>query len=494
MPLTKEQLEELKGHYYERQLTTLREKYSDEMTWTLWKRWEKPLLKPESITRDKNGKITGGEEIEEPLKEMGWYKDKEGSWFEVGVYIRTFHNLLSKRLKDIEHALEPEIEKIDKSLEGEKKREEYQAAWKRVADSIFVQTLKDLRDYGLDKYTKLSYVGIILYREIPIDLRGANCRGAHFDGADCIGARFDGANCQDAHFDGADSGNARFEGTTCFDASFIGANFWKARFKGADCKFAHFDGANCSKAHFDRSDCRQAHFDRANCINAQYNGANCRSTHFNDANCHEAHFDGAYCRYANYDGANCSGVHFDSSDCDSASFGTKERVLENGDIERNPCKLNGVTWNRKSSFIGVDTSNVDWSKNPEMKRFIEQQQFVHSMKEAYPKWKWLISIIDNLSDINKWWRWAVFFILAFANLFFWVDYFWKADLFYIKPEITAPALSYLYFSVVTFTTLGFGDVTAIHWFSMPFVMLEVILGYVFLGGLVTFLANWLGRR
>jgi uncharacterized protein YjbI with pentapeptide repeats len=165
----------------------------------------------------------------------------------------------------------------------------------------------------------------------------------------------------------------------------------------------------------------------------------------------------------------------------------KDRIIEKY------CILSDVDFDT-STFIEADISCVDWSKNPRMKRFIKQQQFVHSMKETHPKWRWIISIIDNLSEISKWWRWALLFVLGFSNLFYWTDFFSKTKLFEINPEITCPALSYLYFSVVTFTTLGFGDVTAIHPFSISFVMLEVILGYVFLGGLVTFLANWLGRR
>ena len=51
-----------------------------------------------------------------------------------------------------------------------------------------------------------------------------------------------------------------------------------------------------------------------------------------------------------------------------------------------------------------------------------------------------------------------------------------------------------YYSIVTYTTLGFGDVTPKHWFGELVVTLEVIFGYLTLGLLVSILANKVARR
>ena len=42
----------------------------------------------------------------------------------------------------------------------------------------------------------------------------------------------------------------------------------------------------------------------------------------------------------------------------------------------------------------------------------------------------------------------------------------------------------LYFSVVTFTTLGYGDFGPVSWLGKALVVIEVMLGYVMLGLLV----------
>ena len=69
------------------------------------------------------------------------------------------------------------------------------------------------------------------------------------------------------------------------------------------------------------------------------------------------------------------------------------------------------------------------------------------------------------------------------------------DQLHIDCHKTAPTwATMLYFSVVTFTTLGFGDVTPKTWLAELVVGLEVIAGYVMLGGLISIFANKLARR
>lgn len=51
-----------------------------------------------------------------------------------------------------------------------------------------------------------------------------------------------------------------------------------------------------------------------------------------------------------------------------------------------------------------------------------------------------------------------------------------------------------YFSIVTFTTLGFGDVTPVNLWGEIWLAIEVILGYIMLGGLISIFANKLARR
>jgi hypothetical protein len=63
---------------------------------------------------------------------------------------------------------------------------------------------------------------------------------------------------------------------------------------------------------------------------------------------------------------------------------------------------------------------------------------------------------------------------------------------YVNEEF--PLFSFIYYSIVTFTTLGFGDIVPRTGWLQFWVMLEVILGYIMLGGLISILANKLARR
>jgi hypothetical protein len=74
-------------------------------------------------------------------------------------------------------------------------------------------------------------------------------------------------------------------------------------------------------------------------------------------------------------------------------------------------------------------------------------------------------------------------------------YYWMGA-GHIKPDPPLPfsLVTMIYYSVVTFTTLGFGDVKPQTELAAVIVMLEVIIGYVMLGGLISILANKLARR
>ena len=89
-----------------------------------------------------------------------------------------------------------------------------------------------------------------------------------------------------------------------------------------------------------------------------------------------------------------------------------------------------------------------------------------------------------------WAAWSVFLAIGFAFIFF----------FYLGREALNIANlpwslhTMIYYSVVTFTTLGFGDVTPKTIEAAYWIMSEVILGYIMLGGLISILATKLARR
>ena len=84
---------------------------------------------------------------------------------------------------------------------------------------------------------------------------------------------------------------------------------------------------------------------------------------------------------------------------------------------------------------------------------------------------------------------ATFLILFFGSL-----YFVFPGLISFSAIHSKTWFSPYYFSIVTFTTLGFGDVTANGLLGEMVVSLQVILGYLTLGLLISILANKVARR
>lgn len=88
-----------------------------------------------------------------------------------------------------------------------------------------------------------------------------------------------------------------------------------------------------------------------------------------------------------------------------------------------------------------------------------------------------------------WAAWSVFIALGFAFAYYKLG----EDAFEVKNlEWSFSAM--VYYSVVTFTTLGFGDITPKLQEAAWWVMAEVITGYVMLGGLISIFATKLARR
>ncbi|TKJ42765.1 hypothetical protein CEE36_06690 [candidate division TA06 bacterium B3_TA06] len=122
---------------------------------------------------------------------------------------------------------------------------------------------------------------------------------------------------------------------------------------------------------------------------------------------------------------------------------------------------------------------------------------IHTAKriKALPRWLglWFMHVFAGFGE--RWWLtalWAVGFIIGFGFLYFLGSQGeWAAVC--CKGEAITTIWDAWYFSVVTFVTLGFGDITPTTGLAKLFVVAEVVMGYVFLGTLVTLIARKMMR-
>jgi len=141
---------------------------------------------------------------------------------------------------------------------------------------------------------------------------------------------------------------------------------------------------------------------------------------------------------------------------------------------------------------------MDPSSNPYLKRYIEDEQWILSWRET-AWWREPAFFIWEITShcgrsIVLWTFWAGLIALGFAIIYrrFLSDSigFNAEKLKDVKPGFRG----YLYYSMVTLTTLGFGDIIPLTNKARLVVGTEVGVGYLMLGGLISIFANKLARR
>ncbi len=153
----------------------------------------------------------------------------------------------------------------------------------------------------------------------------------------------------------------------------------------------------------------------------------------------------------------------------------------------------------------LDSQHVDEVANPFFKRYVADQQFIRAFNKANPMlahlWRWSSDYGRNL---GLWAFWSLFIAFLFAIAYLpypsWMPEWmqdWSPQFHQATGQYSGEPLTFwnsFYFSVVTFTTLGFGDVVADNATARLLVTLEVIFGYLMLGGLISIFANKLASR
>jgi len=293
--------------------------------------------------------------------------------------------------------------------------------------------------------------------DIPINLREADLNnvdigGANLQGADLFAAKLQCANLQ----------NANLSGAKLAHADIAGAKLNKANLSNADISFANMAGAELINVDLSNSSLVWTNLDHAILV-----GADIRKAMLVHANLSNAELNNA-----NLTGANFSGA----------------------DISR--AELGGVKWDRKymrrmfQNIRGIESCNG----NSIFTRDAADQEYIENIESQWSKdwwlkllfWAW--GVIDFGRSI-----WRVSAIAAAIAAIFGMIYAIFPLLLNINDSAKTPFTPF-YFSIVTYTTLGFGDVKPATLLGELLVSFEVILGYVTLGLLLSVLANKVARR
>ena len=246
-------------------------------------------------------------------------------------------------------------------------------------------------------------------------------------------------------------------------ANLQGADLWGANLHGAKIWYANLRGANLWCANLQDAEIQEAELQEAN---------------LQLANLQEADLWCAHLQGTDFVDADIRGTIFSNAIVDGETLIHTDKV------------------NRETDFSGVGLGNVRMSAG--LRQLLEYNM----RREAWGEWGGGGSIARKL----LWWiavrpfAWLVdygrsmiripFVFLGLA-IFFALLYWSCEGLVLVsvgdKPGQLQNFWHAFYFSIVTMTTLGFGDIHAnpSSWFGQTLLILQVVLGYIMLGAIVT---------
>lgn len=290
-----------------------------------------------------------------------------------------------------------------------------------------------------------------------------------------------GIDLSGSSLDGAD-----LTGMTLFKANLTGASLRGTDLSGAELSGANLEGADLERAVLVGTGLGRARLHAAQAFEADFTNATLTGTDLSNATLHCARLAGARVREANLShadlrGADLRGAHLSLTAVPGAVF---------DDADLRGSRLRAISGFESASWYGVDIRDINFAGAYRLRRHIVDENYLREFREGGRVhhalyWAWWVTS-DCGRSLGRWM--ANIFVVAavFAALFSVVGIETGAH------ERTP--LTFLYYSVVTLTSLGYGDILPTSSLGQILVMLEVCMGYMMLGGLISILANKMARR
>lgn len=352
-----------------------------------------------------------------------------------------------------------------------------------------------------------------------VRLVGVNLREASLDRADLLGATLIQADLQKAWLNRASLARSSLHQVKLRESQLEGAIFSNARLEQVDMERANLRNVSWGDARLitvRMTDAMGEHGAFVNCeiLDSDLNGADLTYADMSEVRLKGVRLRGSCLRWSRFAMANLDDVVLTDADPESAvlsgatilrsklrrshlkganlqSVTLRRCDLRSADLR--DANVGSIGYNRWSYYQGIRVEGC--YSSPNFARFAKDQEYIEEMRGAprdFRYWlfylPWLISS-DCGRSFLLWGGWSVGIALVFA-LKYWAMGPYHFNLGYLDHSFT----SMLYYSVVTFTTLGFGDIVPKSDEAAMWVMLEVAIGYVMLGGLIAIFANKLARR
>lgn len=346
-------------------------------------------------------------------------------------------------------------------------------------------------------------------------LNGVNLQGAVLDEADFEGAELSVAKLQRAAFNRANMKKAQMDRSVMEGAFLLNTKLEEANLKYSKLNQALLRGADLTRADLAGAQLQEADLSGARLhstkFTVQIEGTDYKKdaiiipedpnkppiirarlrTQLQSAKLDNVAIDGADFSEANLDGAELKIATLDEKTCFKDTLFHNCVISIDGGINQNTAiqvLAQGVVNNAQfiDPVFGRKVRDQAW-----LNRWLESlEQLREDRKIRYfglKAWElfWRLSS-DYGRSIGRWVVLSLILILIFGFLYLIPDG--------LRFENGQRWFTTFYFSIVTFTTLGFGDVAPQRTWSEIIVAIEVILGYVMLGGLISIFATKFARR
>jgi uncharacterized protein YjbI with pentapeptide repeats len=312
------------------------------------------------------------------------------------------------------------------------------------------------------------------------DKKPSSLEGMSFAGLDLSGLDLSGMNLRGCDFSGADLSGAQLFNADLTSALLREANLAKANLSGAILRDADLGHARARQAGFgmailERTVCFQGDFEECSFTKSILSHAD-----FRCANLIRSRFREADLRHSDFTECALRSSDFSLSRIDGA-------VFNNADLR--DARLRRIVGFRSAHWIGTDIRDVNFAGAYMLRRIVLDQNYLKEFRSEsgysrilYVFWK---ATSDCGRSMGLWFLWIIVLILFFAWVYTWVG---------IDYGKHPTSLSPLYYSVVTFTTLGYGDVMPSTVGGQIAAMAEAFVGYLMLGGLLAILSSKIARR
>jgi hypothetical protein len=295
------------------------------------------------------------------------------------------------------------------------------------------------------------------------DLRGLDLADVDFSGADFFGTELSKANLKMARLQNADLTKVSLDGAGLYKCGLSGAVVQEATLRGADLSSA---------------DCVGADFRGSDLSGANLAGADLRFADLGNANLEDADLTGAVCTEANFSGANF--------------YGANVTRLEYGGFKAMGGRYFGIR------SIDNAHGNALFVRDAKDQDYIDA--LYHKIERLPDGWMKTVELflfrawglIDHGRSLVKVSCYAFVIAMLYGAI-----YTLDMRLGWAMMDYSNSAQSWFtpfYYSMVTYTTLGYGDVTANSLAGEMLVISEVVIGYFTLGLLLSILANTIARR